>query len=91
MAAERAYGKDRTIPILALVELFKAACRVRASSQGHDLVQRGRHTGLIKARSFRAVRDPKGDPRLWWWVAGTAVYSLRPVIYLMTLRRCKKG
>mmetsp|Transcript_39032 Transcript_39032/g.96052 ORF Transcript_39032/g.96052 Transcript_39032/m.96052 type:complete len:365 (+) Transcript_39032:128-1222(+) len=86
MAAERTPGKRMKFALLTSLELFKALCRIWLATRGLDLDQRGRSTGLALAGAFKVSRNVRSDPRLRWWILGTTVQALRPVIYLAAVR-----
>jgi hypothetical protein len=86
-------GQDGTFKILFVFEMLKAICKIYLCYRGQDIDQRGMKTGFAKSNAFRVLRDlgaakslsPVTTNSLKWWLAGTTVHALRPVVYLASI------
>jgi hypothetical protein len=88
MVADRMVGETRKVPLLLAIEFIKTICRIRLTLQGRDLPGRGRRLGLRRSISLICLmRQQLSRSNLRWWMAGSILHALRPLLYLAALQK----
>ena len=88
MVADRMVGETRKVPLLFAIEFIKTICRIRLTLRGRDLPGRGRRLGLRRNTSLICLmRRELSRSSLRWWMAGSALHALRPLLYLAALHK----
>ena len=91
MISERIWGGKGALKMLLFFELIKAICKIYLCYRGKDVDQKGSKTSMARAPGFLVCRDFMGLKAsdsfsdLRWWLAGSVIHSVRPVIYLLAM------
>eukprot|EP00960_Hanusia_phi_P069239 767040-Hanusia_phi.AAC.2 len=86
MLCDRAVGGQKFIFLLG-IELAKACCKIQNCRKGRDVDHRTKRLGLTRAHRFQLSWSHVDTLRFRWWLAGSTIHALRPILYLALMQK----
>ncbi|EKX41891.1 hypothetical protein GUITHDRAFT_153679 [Guillardia theta CCMP2712] len=86
MLCDRALA-NRKFMLLLIIELAKACCKIQNCRKGREINYRSDSLGLTRAHRFQLSWSHVDIQRFRWWLAGSSIHALRPVVYLALMQK----
>ena len=86
MLCDRALA-NRKFMLLLIIELAKACCKIQNCRKGREINHRSDSLGLTRAHRFQLSWSHVDIQRFRWWLAGSSIHALRPVVYLALMQK----